>query len=406
MYELNFPLVRIEPCRWDVMNPGCAVISVKNAFPIRIRMAATPYPLRRPLRLSACADDALASQNAALACAGMTACVSAQTARHTRGQWRCPHARGLQSTSVRPYWPKFPSHSWSTKMIPYFRINGCHKSSLTLKQVACPHDLNGLVYGPPSACTPMGPPHLFVHHGTSCGVSSQVILGAALQQFWQRKGGSRAFCTPGGRHPHRGTWNLKTVSSAVRVCSNGLAPCAAVQAAVCASQQYTYGTANALARTSVDAPGASYLDPAVQAGGCGCDDGTCAPPFPARCGSRQPDGECLDVCVARHTPGDHNPRVLIFELCQKDELMALETPRLRCAAQERARRLPDRQQQPPQRVYDITGPDRGHDLLRLVQHDIHVRVPAGVLHRSWAHLNNNIRYLQMCRRSPCQKTTS
>ena len=122
---------------WDVINPGCAVISVKNAFPTRIRMAATPYPLRRPLRLSACASDAPASQHAAPACAGTTACVSAQTARHTRGQWRCPRARGLQSTSVRPYWPKFPGHSWSTKKNSFtFWINGCHKSSLILTRVA------------------------------------------------------------------------------------------------------------------------------------------------------------------------------------------------------------------------------------------------------------------------------
>lgn len=91
------------------------------------------------------------------------------------------------------------------------------------------------------------------------------------------------------------------------------------------------------------------------------------------------EGECLGTCVARHTPCDHQTPCAHFPSCaKKDELMALKAPRLRCAAQERARRLPDRQQQPPQRVYDVTGPDRGHDLLRLVEHDIHVRVPAGI----------------------------
>ena len=44
MYELNFLLVRIKLCHWDVDTPGCAVTYVKNAYPIRIRMAATPYP--------------------------------------------------------------------------------------------------------------------------------------------------------------------------------------------------------------------------------------------------------------------------------------------------------------------------------------------------------------------------
>ena len=86
---------------------------------------------------------------------------------------------------------------------------------------------------------------------------------------------------------------------------------------MCASQQYTYGTANSLAPASVDAPGASYLDPAVQAGGCGCDDGTCAPLFPARCGQRQQRAHAL-ACVWRATLlVPVSPRVLISELCQK-----------------------------------------------------------------------------------------
>ncbi len=46
---------------------------------------------------------------------------------------------------------------------------------------------------------------------------------------------------------------------------------------MCASAQYAYGMLHATDPGSIDAPGASYLDPSVQAGGCGCDDRSCAP---------------------------------------------------------------------------------------------------------------------------------
>jgi hypothetical protein len=62
----------------------------------------------------------------------------------------------------------------------------------------------------------------------------------------------------------------------------GRRPRAAVQATVCASAQYAYGTLHATDLGSIDAPDVSYLDPSVQAGGCGCDDGSCAPAARAR----------------------------------------------------------------------------------------------------------------------------